>query len=465
MIGGIILGIITSIIISLMIHNTANSVISDYRDRFGSEVFFTFDQRKAMIDRGNGEIDFLRPNLEAADFLRFSESEYLKETTFEAESRGSSESLRPIDAELGGGGGAVTGSVDGDDISQEQLGRQFFHKVLAHQFEEFQTGLRTLTEGSRFPINPNEIIISQVLLDNSNLKIGDTITLDSALELQSDSSYAQSASQSTEYIDINWELTIVGTFDDFTPEYEFMIQNAFFNRRNEILTNFETLEQKVQPGTLGIRVDATFYLKNPDLLEAFTNEVREKGLSEVYNVNTNEATYQLIVGPVEALRGITTGFAIVILILGAVILSLLLTISIGERKYEIGVLRAMGLKKIKVMSMLWTEILIITTLCLILGIGLGKVIAQPITNLLLEQQAEAISTHTNLEDIDFMDDAFWSGTADPHAEPLTNMTISIGSDTIGQIILAALILSTLSGLIATLKIVKYEPIKILQERG
>ncbi|WP_197256825.1 FtsX-like permease family protein [Paenibacillus dendritiformis] len=123
------------------------------------------------------------------------------------------------------------------------------------------------------------------------------------------------------------------------------MKNAFTNRRNEILTSYDTVVQAIQPDMSGIKVDATYYLKEPDMLDAFAEEVYDKGLEKTFNVTTDEASYNKIIGPVEGLRGIAVTFMAVVLILGGIIIALLSSMSIRERKYEIGVLRAMGMKK------------------------------------------------------------------------------------------------------------------------
>ena len=158
----------------------------------------------------------------------------------------------------------------------------------------------------------------------------------------------------------------MGSYADANDEYNGgMMENAFTNRRNEIITTFETLCEKMQDGFFGIEVEAKYYLKNPDMLDAFTEEVYAKGLSTVFDVVTDSASYDAVVGPVEGLKGITVSFVIIVLTFGGIILALLSSIAIRERKYEIGVLRAMGMKKLKVVAGLWTETLAITILCLI----------------------------------------------------------------------------------------------------
>jgi len=178
-------------------------------------------------------------------------------------------------------------------------------------------------------------------------------------------------------------------------------------------------------------------------------------------------------------------------VLGAIILILLTLIAIRERKYEIGVLRAMGMKKGRVALGLWTELLVMTVLCLVLGLGVGALAAQPITDVLLTQQAQAASTaDTGMPGgpggpVTTSGPGGASGSAGPIGvstigigpamlsgsgagageQPLAEMDIAIGLDTIAEIIGIALLLATLAGLVSTSRITRYEPIRILMERN
>ena len=53
------------------------------------------------------------------------------------------------------------------------------------------------------------------------------------------------------------------------------------------------------------------------------------------------------------------------------------------------------MKKLKVVAGLWTETLTITILCLILGLGVGMIVAQPVTNVMLDQQITAAESASN----------------------------------------------------------------------
>ncbi|MFD0717360.1 FtsX-like permease family protein [Paenibacillus sp. GCM10027626] len=131
------------------------------------------------------------------------------------------------------------------------------------------------------------------------------------------------------------------------------------------------------------------------MLEPFEAEVRAKGLSDLFNFKTDTASYEKVVKPVEGLKSISITFMVVVIILGSIILLLLASISIRERKYEIGVLRAMGMKKAEVAIGLWFEILTITCFCLVIGLGVGTVATQPVSDMLLQNQAEEAQSSTS----------------------------------------------------------------------
>ena len=230
-------------------------------------------------------------------------------------------------------------------------------------------------------------------------------------------------------------LTVSGIYADATQatpeavEGVISLDGASANRRNEILVNMDTMEQCFDVKKLA--VNAEYELKSPEYLKAFTKEVREKGLPDVYTVVTDEESYNKIVTPVEGLAKITMTFMIVVLLIGGAILLLVTAMAIRERKYEIGVLRAMGMKKAKAALMLVIEMVTITAICLVAGLGIGSVLAQPVADVLTAGQAE---TAQNLQAIQV------------HLMPATSL----------QIALTALLLALLSSIAGVIFITKYE---------
>jgi len=183
-------------------------------------------------------------------------------------------------------------------------------------------------------------------------------------------------------------------------------------------------------------IDAIYFLKEPDMFNSFEVELRRKGLPDNYSVVTEESTFENAVWHIENLQDLTLSFLFIVLGLGAFILVLLSVISIRERKYEIGVLRVMGMNKKKVALGLCTEILAITFICFMLGMGVGTMLSQPVSDIILAGQAES-----------------------------TNVTVTVSALTAVQIFGVSILLAFIAGVISVSRIIKSEPIKLLIEQN
>jgi len=183
-------------------------------------------------------------------------------------------------------------------------------------------------------------------------------------------------------------------------------------------------------------IEAIYYLNHPDMIGNFEDELRNKGLPNNYSVVSEATSFENVAGHLESLQSLMLTFLIIVLVLGAFIITLLSVISIRERKYEIGVLLAMGMKKRKVALGMWIEILAITCMCFVLGMGAGAMLSQPISDLILAEQANSI-----------------------------NVNVSVNILTAMQILGVSLLLASIAGIISISRITKCEPIKILMERN
>ena len=462
LLGAIIFAIIVSTVVALMINNTTGSIIDDYKSRFASEVIIAPNiermRQEAMKNSTGGPMRISAPVIPAEQYMKFGDSDYLYNAVYTAATFINIDGLTAIDADLGGQG--LQGTVySGDSAS---LPAQFYFSLQGNKFADFENGYRELTEG-RMPENINECTIGSDLAELNGISIGSTLSCASEITKKGSASFANNETIKTQY-----ELTVVGIYDDATDEYaQNARQNAATNRRNEILTTFETAAAPFVADYSGITISANYYVENPDMIPAFAEEVYAKGLDPIFDVTTDEASYNKIIGPVEGLRGISITFMIIVLVFGGVIIALLSSMAIRERKYEIGVLRAMGMKKHKVALGLWVEMLIITCLCLVIGLGVGTLVSQPVTNALLAGQIEAAtaSQMPNYGGAMIAGGMSGMGAATSNVQPLSEINITLGFDTALQITGIALLLATFAAFIAISRITKYEPIKILMERN
>jgi len=439
LLAAIIFTIIATTIVTLMISNTSDRIINEYRNLFGTEVtisrnlerFIELRQREEVTR--DGDYNIITP----AQHMAFADSNYLQQTVFVNSALVNSDTLIAV----GQSGGAMAG---GGFASAPTMLLQ------GDNWDDFTNGYRIIIDGE-MPKQINECIISTELAELNGLSVGDTIRLYGMVLFEDAGSINPKV----------YDLVITGIYfsqDDVNRGSASW--GPLSNRQNEILTIFETIDYN----SAGVSLIARYFLKNPAYLEAFEQEVRAKGLHDMFDVSTDVETYNAIVGPIEGMREITRTFMIIVLILGAIILTLLSSIAIRERKYEIGVLRAMGMKKVKVALGLWYEMVFITIFCLIIGIGAGSLIAQPVSNSLLSRQIE------NAQRIQEMGGGFFSVQIGETSRtiddsPIDEINVLLGIDTMLQITFISLILASVAGLAAISRITKYEPIKILMERN
>ena len=508
----IMFAIIATTVVSLIINNTSSAVIEDYKTRFSSQVSITPNmeklQQEAIANSSSGRGVSLRvPQISPEQYLAFALSEALQRADAFASVSANSKSMTALDQsedeeepDLGPSGMSMSGSSVAGAAPMMSMRGGGNYRLFGDYWDEFNAGTRSLLDDgiSRMPSANNECLISEDLANLNKLKVGDklTVQVQMSVEIPADTdmsnygdgdsyrkngtTYALSVGpdgrfQATRIVDLT--MTVVGIYLDLNDPYdnENLPQIAALNHRNEILTTLDTLLALRATDENNIMLNVTYHLKSPDLLEAFEADVRAAGLSDIFDVSTDSSSYDMIVRPVVGLKNITLSFMAVVVALGAIILILLTSIAIRERKYEIGVLRAMGMKKSKVSLGLWSELLIMTGIALVVGIGVGLLAAQPITDVLISQQAQAAASSVPSGTVTTgapqgavtigMGSLMGPGGRASNAAPLSEMDISIGLLTIVEIIGIALLLATLAGLVSTSRITKYEPIVILMERN
>lgn len=447
----IIFAIILTTAVSIIINTTTSAIISDYKARFGAEVSISADSEKLQNRK---TIENYKP-LTAQQQIAFGSSDLLQSSNFSANIDISPRKLLSLSESDRDNmmSAFLSGAKRADGTTMPEV-VPLKAKIIASDKpvanSDFKTGTRKITSGKLYD-NLNECIVSEQYASLNNLSVGDTIEVDSY--------YKNDPMTHT--------LTVAGIFMDNTMLGTDTDElTSISNRNNEILTSFETAIGMKMFNEFGT-VSAQYFLKDPAQLPAYEKELREKGLAEYYKVTTDEAGYKKVVGPVEGLAKITNTFLIVVLVLGSTILILLSTLAIRERKYEIGVLRAMGMKKFKVALGLITEMLVITGICLIFGLGIGMAASKPVADNLLANQIELAEENTNVND--GMQTTGSTGLGVPtfssDANPLSELQISLNMDAIMKIILISFILAGISSIAGILYITKYEPIKILSERN
>jgi len=235
---------------------------------------------------------------------------------------------------------------------------------------EFINGEYTITDGEvSSDFSSNSCVISEELATLNNLKVGDTITIVDPNDTS-----------------LTYTLTITGIYTENT-EASSNMSSMFTNSANKIITNVNFIKSMVEADSkLEATITPTYILKDESVIESFTNEVSEKGLNEYYEVTTNVNDLNEATESVKNVKTFATTFLIITLIIGGVVLAVINMINIRERKYEIGVLRTIGMKKAKLSIQFMFELLIVSFVSLIFGAIVGSFASVPVANKLLANE-------------------------------------------------------------------------------
>lgn len=242
-------------------------------------------------------------------------------------------------------------------------------------------------------------------------------------------------------------------------------------------------------------IAATYCFANTDDYYAFEEEVRDLGLEDSYIVSSSDITeFENSLAPLNTLSTMAGWFLLVILIIGGIILVVLNIFNVRERKYEVGVLTAMGMKKWKVATQFICEILVVTMLAVVIGAGIGAVSSVPVTNALLKGQVESQNSQQNQIEQNFgrpgnMGGGFPGGNMggipsdipsdipdmgdgkNPFgdlfgsaADYITEVNSAMNLTVVFQMIGVGLLLTLVASAASVLFIMRYDPLKILPNR-
>lgn len=406
LLGIILFAIILTTSISIIINLTSVEIINGYKAKFGSEVTLT-----NMANRDDKE---KQKPLESSKLLSFAESKYVQAKEMTAEIAIIPENLNVLDDS--------STPLENGALSAKAMLKGSSNPKIDNDFEK---GIKKVKEGKMYTKNTNECIVSAKFAELNKLKVGDKINVISNIKDNP----------------MKIVLIINGIYENKSIMNSSQSSISLYNPNNHIYTNFETVVDSQIFKTYGI-MDVKMLLKDPDMLKAFKKELKAKGLPDYYEVTTDEDTYHLIVAPIEKIANISNNTTIAILGCGSAILLLLSLMTIRERKYEIGVLRAMGMKKSKVALGLVIESLIIMAVCLILGLSVAKLSQKTISKVIVETQIkETKEQNIVVEKVGFTKEAI--------------KNISLMS-------LGLVMVSSLSGVFV---VTRFEPSKILSEEN
>ncbi len=384
-----------------------------------------------------------------------------------------------------GGGGRMSGMFSTGDFTLVGYSSD-------SALRDFADGTASVSDGVMFDEGTTEYtcVISEELAIYNSLSVGDSIVI-------------SNPSEETE----TYTLTISGIYTSSeNNDFSMSMFGKSQDPANKIYLSANALEgilEQSEASSITVTDDygresetkitgtisATYIFANPDAYYAFEEEVRTLGLDESYTVSSSDiSSYENRLAPLETLSTMAGWFLLVILGIGGVILIVLNIFNVRERKYEVGVLTAMGMKKRKVALQFICEILIVTMLAVLIGAGVGAVSSVPVTNALLEGQVESQQEQqTQVEqnfgrpgNMDFPGAQMPGNMSIPENikqgdnpfekmlnsanDYITEVDSAMNLTVVFQMIGVGLLLTLIASAASVLFIMRYDPLKILANR-
>lgn len=434
--------------VAAVIGAAAEKITEDYAGRIGVRVSFTPDLRKVFA-QGTDENGYMQlPEITAGQMEEFSQSDLLKATLYTLSLQAYGEDIQAVGQELWEDSPGFLSFVPKEQKQEESLPIANCLLIAYSDIslaEEFSTGLREIVRGN-FPEESGAGLVSEEFAEQNHLQIGDSI--------QVCNTYGEGETIS---------LDVTGIYsDEITPQTG-GYASAVNNRRNEIVVSYGTLNKE---GMTAADTVASYYLKSPEDAEAFEMEVREKGLSEIYNVNVDAGDYYMVTEPVKGLQRVMKIMFSIVTAAGLAIFALLSLLQAQERKYELGILRAMGMGKGAVIVLMLAESVIVCGVGLCLGLGCGSCAAQPIFDAALGRQIRAAEESKPDYAPDYGEGVLEIGNESVNGVPMEHYEIQaeLTGRAFGTAIVCVLSMGVLVNGVCLCFWVRREPMRLLIER-
>ncbi len=483
--------------------------------------FDRFSTMQGAINQGENPQEFDRDNfkellqqdnsLTLEDYQKYATAESVKDSYYTlSATMNAYGDLEPIDtmgtfegnasASESFGSNPFGGMGGGRDFGG-MMGNQGDFTLIGYSSDEamtdFTSNNASIVEGTVFEENTSEnvCIISQELATYNNLELGSEITL--------------SNPNNEEEI---YTFKIVGIYNGESSNSESFMGgfSTATDAANKIMTSYEVLRavcdtsaesaEEITDEDSGLSrttaistsLNYTYVFNTVEDYESFETQALALGLSSEYSISSSDIKdYEASLEPLENLSKTATYFLTVVFIIGAIILVVINIFNMRERKYEIGVMTAIGMKKQKVAAQFIVEMFVVTLAAIIVGAGIGAVASVPVTNALLENQISLSEENQDNAQQSFGRDTnvgsgMMQGAPDmpsggmPSSRPngdnfmenvkgsavdyISEVSYSTNLTVIVQLMGVGMALALISSLASVTFIMRYEPLKILSNR-
>ncbi|MBP3039573.1 ABC transporter permease [Bacillaceae bacterium Marseille-Q3522] len=440
------------VISGLAIQSAADTSASMARKSLGGDVTLQLDMEKMMgqANSSGGRIRMQREPIPLSYAEELSSYPHVKGYNILSSAMAVADSFSPLESE--------EEQEDGNDANGMMGGRMAAMGDISLQgvlnsdsAEDFIDSVSSIVDGRHLTENDLDAhvtIIEKNLAEENNLKVGDKVTIKSPSE------------------ETSLEMEIIGIYETTATVDDMFMSFSALNPYNRLYVPYTAANELKGADYVDTMDSAIFYMDDPANIESFVSEAKEKSSIdfEKFTLDANDSLYQQMIGPIENVASFSKNVVYLVTVAGAIILGLIVMMSIRERKYEMGVLMALGEKKAKLIGQFIAEILIVAIISLGISTVSGNTVANLVGNQLLEQQLQV--EETNQTPASFMRPGMLmrNNQANQQADPIEDLNIHVTGEDFTILAGIGLLIALLSTLLPALLVLRLQPKMILTKQ-
>jgi putative ABC transport system permease protein len=322
---------------------------------------------------------------------------------------------------------------------------------------EFMDGTSALVDGEHITeedTGKSVALIEQTLAEENDLTTGDTITVTSP---QDDS--------------ITVELKVKGIYSTSSSGLDQGMNSTALIPYNKLYVPYTTAAALKGADYEGTIDSAVYYIEDPSEMESFVNQAQQESSIDfdTFKLDANDQLYQQMVGPIENVASFSNNIVYLVSIAGAIILALMIMMSIRERKYEMGVLLAIGELRYKLVGQFIVEVLLVAVIAFGIATASGNAVADQVSDQLLNQEMESA------EQMNTPDSFRGGGMAGrgmpglqaaqtPQVDTIEELDVSVTPDDLGLLAIIGLLIVIAASLLPSLSVIRLQPKTILSRQ-
>ena len=291
---------------------------------------------------------------------------------------------------------AELGGLEGFDITRKSI--RIYGNTDTSLYDKFRSGAFELVEGRYItPEDRCKVLVSEELAELNNLHIGDTFTV--SVRGVSIGLYDNVAKNLGEA-----KLEVVGIFhvNGYQPTGRFVSESEItYNwllADENIVKQFRVfVEQGANPTSEIDSIDdvkyndLTFFVDNPARLNEIVEKVRQSDVenADFFDVALDDTMYKSTVEPLNSIRNLITGMMVALAAGCVVVLLIVFTLWVRDRRKEIAIYISMGLEKASIVGQLLLEAVIITAIAFAVAFPISQPLTDYAGNTMLASSIEA----------------------------------------------------------------------------